>query len=575
MKKLIFIFLLLVLLSFSLIQGQQENFNILNPQPSVKNIKVELKNPLVLNPNSARIITIKKTPIPFKPFDFSFFKITKDQIITLENGVKIKGEEFLKEINDIEKKLNALGYSLRDKEEEIVIQRIVIKREDLEMQKKLFKNITPFATFEMVQKEEPLKEFKNLNFERKWELPLGDDEFNINLATGLTLRGEENQVLANTYAIAKAGLLGYKTEVIKIEGELKSTKNEEPNNGTLKVYILGRKEYEKSFKTKYRLKEDLNYNIDWGFPISAPVGPFNIKGTFGIRGSIKLSLDSSLDFLLCSTSIKPSIDTKAFAEIGVDYKVASAGVGGELTILKDTLILNGSLGLVLQDPIYNSYFNILASGENSLNALSGSFYFFVKVNYLVGSKKFKTEIYNWDGFSWNTNLFNYSYKEPAYKDKTLWLVIKDIKGITPYTARNEKTNITSKNFYIEVEVGSQIFSTIIPDKNADGIADSDWRVRIPLSSRTTEIPIKIRVIQEYSTKSLNFKNILDLCKGEEKEVEINIDLNSNSFTGTINGKLEQEYTSVGDLNYFGERFHSIDFKITSKFDFEPAPSKTK
>ncbi|MCX7942386.1 MAG: hypothetical protein N2516_04735 [Dictyoglomaceae bacterium] len=575
MKKLIFIVILLALLSFSLIQGQQENFNILNPQPSIKNIKVELKNPLILNPNSARIITIKKTPIPFKPFDFSFFKITKDQIITLENGVKIKGEEFLKEINDIEKKLNDLGYSLRDKEEEIVIQRIVIKREDLEMQKKLFKNITPFATFEMAQKEEPLKEFKNLNFERKWELPLGDDEFNINLSTGLTLRGEENQVLANTYAIAKAGLLGYRTEVIKIEGELKSTKNEEPNNGTLKVYILGRKEYEKSFKTKYRLKEDLNYNIDWGFPITAPVGPFNIKGTFGIRGSIKLSLDSSLDLLLCSASINPSIDTKAFAEVGIDYKVASAGVGGELTILKDTLVLNGSLGLVMQEPIYNSYFNILASGENSLNALSGSFYFFVKVNYLVGSKKFKTEIYNWDGFSWNTRLFNYSYKEPAYKDKTLWLVIKDIKGITPYTARNEKTNITSKNFYVEAEVGGQIFSTVIPDKNADGIADSDWRLRIPLSSRTTEIPIKIRVLQEYSTKSLNFKNILDLCKGEEKEMEIKIDLNSNNFTGTINGKLEQEYTSVGDFSYFGEKFHSIDFKITSKFDFEPAPSKAK
>lgn len=575
MKKIILIITLLILSFTTLTQGQQGNLNLPNIQPSIKNIKVELKTPLVLSPSSARIVTIKKTPIPFKPFDLSFFKITKSQIITLENGAKITGEEFLKEINDIEKKLNALGYSLRDKEEEIVIQRIVIKREDLEIQKKLFKNITPFATLQMVQKDEPLKEFKNFTFERKWELPLGDDEFNVNIATGLTLKGEENQVLTNSYLTSKASVLGYKTELIRVESDLKSGKNEGTNNAKLRVYILGKKEYEQSFKTKYRLRENLKYDIDWGFPITAPVGPFNITGKFGIRGSIGLNLDSSLDFLLCSATAKPSIDTKAFAEVGLDYKVASAGVGGELTILKDTLILDGSLGLILQDPIYNSYFNILASGENSLNALSGSFYFFVKVNYLVGSKKFKTEIYDWDGFSWDTKLFYYSYKEPAYKDKTIWLVIKDIRGITPYTARNEKINVTSKNFHVEAEVGSQIFSTIIPDKNADGIADSDWRIKIPLSSSYTEIPIKIRVLQEYSAKALNFKNTLDLSKGEEKEIQLMVNLNSNKFTGTINGNFEQEYTSIGDFNYFGERFHSITFKLTSKLDFEPAPSQAK
>lgn len=575
MKKLTLIITLLILVFTTLTQGQQENFNVPNIQPSIKNIKVELKTPLVLNPSSARIITIKKTPIPFKPFELSFFKITKNQIITLENGNKITGEEFLKEINDIEKKLNALGYSLRDKEEEIVIQRVVIKREDLEIQKKLFKNITPFATLQMVQKEEPLKEFKNFTFERKWELPLGDDEFNVNISTGLSLKGEENQVLANSFVTSKASVLGYKAELIRLESDIKSGKNEGTNNANLKVYILGKKEYEKTFKTKFNLKENLKYNIDWGFPISAPVGPFNITGKFGIRGSIGLNLDSSLDFLLCSATAKPSIDTKAFAEVGVDYKVASAGVGGELTILKDTLILNGSLGLVLQDPIYNSYFNILASGENSLNALSGNFYFFVKVDYLVGSKKFKTEIYDWDGFSWDTSLFNYSYREPAYKDKIIWLVIKDIRGITPYTARNEKINVTSKNFYIEAEIGGQLFSTVIPDKNADGIADSDWRIKIPLNSKFTEIPIKIRVLQEYSVKSLNFKNTLDLSKGEGRDIVITLDLNSNKFTGTINGNLEEDYISTGDFNYFGERFHSMNFKISSKIDFEPAPSQAK
>jgi len=67
------------------------------------------------------------------PLIMIFFKITKSQIITLSDGRKITGEDFLKEINDIEQKLNSYGYSLRDKEEEIVIQHIVIPRQNFEI----------------------------------------------------------------------------------------------------------------------------------------------------------------------------------------------------------------------------------------------------------------------------------------------------------------------------------------------------------------------------------------------------------------------------------------------------------
>ncbi len=576
MKKLMIpLFIFLILFSFTLVQGNQEGFNVPNIQPSIKNIKVALKTPLVLDSSSSKLITFKKPPIKFKPFDYSFFKIKKDQIITLEDGVKISGEEFLKEINEIEQKLNALGYSLRDKEEEIVLQRIVIKKDNLEMQKKLFKNITPISTLELVPKDEPLKEFKNFSFERKWNLPLGDDDFNVDISTGLSLKGEESQVYSNAYAVAKAGVLGYKTEILRVEADIKSGKEQNADKGILRVYILEKKEYEKSFNTKFDFKEKFSYNLDWSFPISVPVGPFNVKGSFGIRGGLGLELGSNLNFLLCNAVIKPSVDTKAFAEVGLDYKVASAGLGGELTILKNNLVLAGSLGLILQDPLSNSYFKMSAFGENDMNALSGDIYFFVKVNYLVGSKKFKTEIYNWDGFSWNTKLFEYSSQEPAYKDKNIWLLVKNIRGITPYTARNEKTGVTPENFYVEVEVGGQVFTKKITDSNKDGIADSDWNIKIPLSSRYTSVPIKIRVVQEYSIRELRFKNNLDLAKGENKDLEILLDLNSWQFTGTLDGKINQEYTTTGDTNYFGERFHSITFELGSDTGFKPAPGQAR
>ncbi len=573
MRKIFLFSILFAFLFLGLTEGNQEGFNVPSISPSVKNIKIRLDVPLVLSPFNVNIITIKKPPITFKPFDYNFFKITKNQVITLENGNKITGEEFLKEINDIEKKLNSYGYSLRDKEEEIVIQKILIKRDDLEMQRKLLRSIIPFAVLEPVQKEEPMKEFKDYNFSRKWDLELGDNNFYINISTDLEMKGKENQILTNAYALAEAGILGRKAQLIRIETNLASGNNNS-DDAELNVYILGKKEYSKNFKTKYDLKENLKYDIDWGFPISAPVGPFNITGTFGIRGGIGLELGSTLSDLNCSVGIKPSIDTKAFAEVEVGYKVASTGVGGELTILNDELLLKGALALVLQDPIYNSFFDISAFGRNSLNALSGDLYFFVKVNYLVGSKKFKAQIYEWDGFSSEFSLFNYSLNEPAYKDKTMWLVVKDIRGIPPYTARNEEINISSKRFYVEAEIGGEILSTVIPDKNSDGIADSDWILKIPLSSKNPKVPIKIRVIQEYYMRSLKFKNNLDILKGDGKDLDFVLDLNTNTLSGSINGQIEKDYICTGDTNYFGERYHSITVKLTESA-FTPAPAQSQ
>ncbi|ACI19989.1 hypothetical protein [Dictyoglomus thermophilum] len=574
MRKIFLFSILFAFLFFGLAEGNQEGFNVPSISPSVKNIKIRLDVPLVLSPSNVNIITIKKTPITFKPFDYNFFKITKSQVITLENGNKITGEEFLREINEIEKKLNSYGYSLRDKEEEIVIQKILIKRDDLEMQRKLLRSITPFAVLQPVQNEEPMKEFKDYNFSKKWDLDLGDNNFNINISTNLEMKGKESQILTNAYALAEAGILGRKAQLIKIETNLVSGNNN-GDDAKLNVYILEKKEYSKNFKTKYDLKENLRYGVDWGFPISAPVGPFNITGTFGIRGGIGLELSSNLDSLSCSISVKPSIDTKAFAEIGIDYKVASAGVGGELTILKDELLLKGSLALVLQDPLYNSFFNVSALGENNLDALSGDLYFFVKVNYLVGSKKFKAQIYEWDGFSYNTSLFNYSLNEPAYKDKVMWLVVKDIRGITPYTARNEKIDISSKRFYVEAVIGGETFSTMIPDTDGNGIADHDWVLKIPLSSRSIEVPIKIRVIQEYYARSLKFKNDLDILKGEGKDLDFILDLNTETLKGAVNEKIGKDYICTGDTNYFGERYHTITVKVTPNLEFMPASDKAK
>lgn len=573
-KLLLFITLLWIVLSISVVSAQ--NFNLPQVPQNIPKIAVKLTTPVILDAKSSKIITISKPPIAFKPFDYAFFKIQKSQIITLSNGRKITGEEFLNEINDIEKKLNSYGYSLRDPEEEIVIQKIVIPKQNFEIQKKVFKEIVPYTP---ETKEEPPKEFKNLNWERRWELPLGNEDFNVKVGTGLKLTGEEKKVNTNSFAYAVVGLLGKTAELIKVETDINAGENNNSHKGYVRVYILGEKKIEESFNTRRTYNDKTDYSVDWSFPITCPIGPFNVTGSFGLRGKIGLELGAQIDPLYCSGFINPYVDTSAYAEIGLNYKVASAGVGGELTLLKDTLKVNGSLNLILQNPISSSYFQVSTKGVNELNALSGNLYFFVQIDYLVGKKKFKTEIYSWDGFSYSTTLFNYNSKELAYKDKELWLSIKEIRGLTPYGARNEDLKIKSNSFRVIVDVGAQTYSKEFVDMNGNGILssrDSIWNIKIPLSSQNPQVPIKITVQQIYSLGELkNLTATLDLSKDQRKEIDLLVDINSNTFTGTVNGKIDEEKTAIGDTNYWGERYHQLKFVLSSGLKFQPAPAKEK
>jgi hypothetical protein len=66
---------------------------------------------------------------------------------------------------------------------------------------------------------------------------------------------------------------------------------------------------------------------------------------------------------------------------------------------------------------------------------------------------------------------------------------------------------------------------------------------------------------------------LDLSKDQRKEVELLLDINNNTYTGTLNGKVDEEKTVIGDKSYWGERYHQITFELSSGLKFNPAPAK--
>jgi hypothetical protein len=73
MKKVLLIIITLwIILSINLVSAQQ-NFNLPQISQNIPKITVKLTTPIILDSKSAKIITIKKPPIAFKPFNYDFF----------------------------------------------------------------------------------------------------------------------------------------------------------------------------------------------------------------------------------------------------------------------------------------------------------------------------------------------------------------------------------------------------------------------------------------------------------------------------------------------------------------------
>lgn len=543
--------------------------------------------PVVLNLN--KFVINKKTAkvhIPFTDVDFKKegIRIAADTDVTLQNGTKINGAEFLKEVNEIEKKLNEWGYSLRDKEEEITIQHFIIPLNSYKLQKTAFQNITPQIPG-TPEETTPPKEFHPFNWEKSWTLPLGNDDFGAYLSSNLKLFGTENEVSTKGRIDASTTIFGNTANLLTVEVNVSGDRSE--SKGNVNLYVLDDKKESFSLPASYKNSLEYSFDTDWSFDLSMPIGPIDVTGELGFKGEVGANLAFNLNLLDSYASVSSFMDTKAYATLGAGYKIVEVGVGGDLILLQDKLVLLGSLALVNTDDIQNAYFKTRAYGNNEINALCGSLYIYGKIDYLFGSKKFKVELYNWDGFNWNKNLFDLSTNEPTYRDKELYLYIDRIRGITSYSARNEKNGINPKSFTILVEAGGKTFSKTIlayrlypvgtPEKDMKDAGDVEPYIyfKIPLSSKITTVPIKITILENYSTGTLDLVSTLDLSKGEREEFIIYYDVTNNTYSGDVSGKLEERKTTTGDSHYFGERYHSMIFEFSPALKFKGAPAQTK
>lgn len=534
----------------------------------------------------------KLPPIKFVPFNRSdFIKAIKikngQEFITLKNGKTIPFDKFLKEVNEIEEKLNKAGYSLRDRTP--VTIHYIYPIDKLKLQKGMFfKQFSPAdLTPANPCQSNPLstktqqdagcpKDFIPLNWERSWDASFGDEDFGVNLGASIKIKGDKESVDVEDLD-GKPGI--FWTEVNFLGKNIRLLLIDKQGSKLEAIWLDG------VGKKTLNLKGDQNLTlfdegINYSQEVSFPIGPIEVTGEFGFKGSTKLNInaDYSINSPNAALALTPYLLAKAYGQLGAGYEIVEVGVEGDLILIEASPKVVGKIKYIGSP---EPSFQFTAEATNNLTLLSGNLSVYAEIDYWLDSKKFELEFFKWDGITLeNQPLFYISVKnEPAEKCHRAWLKIEDIKGITPYGVRNEKLQVEPIEFDVIVNIEGRSYVRTLKDVNRDGVYGKTWgespfSFDIPLLS-SEKVPITIEVNEKYKIGTLDFQSALDFAKGETKKVELCYDPASRSFSGSISGKEEDETVASGDTSYWGERHHAIRFKITSESPFKSAPSRAK
>ncbi|GMU96874.1 MAG: hypothetical protein AMXMBFR50_23890 [Ignavibacterium album] len=529
----------------------------------------------------------KLKSVQFKTFTYGDFKLNKSETIKLKNGKSVSAEKFLSEVNEIERKLNEFGYSLRDRDDEIILGRLKYPYGHLQEQEISFNEsakysardnlrITPcgFVTESEIQsalKSGTPKESWPINKNKNWSVEFGDNNFDVEINSRINFSAEEKNsamiVNSNSDVDVKVKILGERVPALKLIERVFNT----PSQNDVILFLMNNKAVEDNLKSSSQKKyfRELNWESD----LELSFGPFSVGGKLITNGETGLLKHFNPSNLKLNEELIPFIDLNLSGELNTDLIIAEAGIEGNLKIINDTLKIVRNVEL--KNSGSAEYFDYEIDAVNKLNALKGKIYAYVKIDYLLGSKKFILVLYdNPDGVSSEQKIMKEKFLQPSERDRELWLEINRITGITKYSARNEQLDVVPKAFIVEVEAAGQSFCDTIADWNNDGIIETPIKHKIPMLN-SLSIPIKISVIEKYKIGDFSFDTYLDFVKGELSSIQICYDPVSRKISGDAEGKEEQELILTGDKNYFGERNHSIRFKLTPHLKFKEAPTKAR
>lgn len=246
-----------------------------------------------------------------------------------------------------------------------------------------------------------------MDFVKSWKTQLGKTSLVAAFLEGkFEFHGSSERLKLQADASAGGYLMNHRVVLLQAKSSI-DTPAKGNSRATLNVYIKGQSVFnvDKSVATTWSLSKNLKQSFDYGTSFHFSIGPIPVSGRIGVRGSAGVNFILGIRPAHATAHIIPQIDAKVYAQAGVDIGVASAGAGGQLTLLKDTLDLGAEVGLDF-DSQKGPYISQHLYLRNKLEMLSGNFYLYARVNYLIGSHEWRMNIWNWTGYRFDGYLFN-------------------------------------------------------------------------------------------------------------------------------------------------------------------------
>jgi hypothetical protein len=129
------------------------------------------------------------------------------------------------------------------------------------------------------------------------------------------------------------------------------------------------------FKGTFQKGDQVSQTVEHSVPFTFFLGPIPISIKVGARGGVGVGyfLGVNTQPLLATAQVIPNAQVDAFAQAGIDIKIASVGVKGELQLLRFSVTLGAEAG------VQGSDLHLFVHGENNLTLLAGKLSFVAEV----------------------------------------------------------------------------------------------------------------------------------------------------------------------------------------------------
>jgi len=283
---------------------------------------------------------------------------------------------------------------------------------------------------------------KPLVKQRSWAWDIGDKgSLWVQLLASFQIDGSKTEVKSAAKGQINGAVLGL------WDGEMLGADANASAGGTatvaslgVSVRALGKTVFSKTWSQKIiKESDEKRYDVhpEWSFRFS--IGPIPCKGTVGFMGSVGVKYGYQVVPITLSVFAVPFAATKVFAQVGADIGFASAGIGGDVTLINDSLTLQGSFSVSLED---EPTLVLELTGKNTVDCLSGRLYAYARIDYIIGHWSGDFTIFEWTGYKKDSDIFKF---------RTTWgpsgvtaegdLTAEDVMEVTADTAERRLVDL--------------------------------------------------------------------------------------------------------------------------------------